>query len=253
MANVNFNVSASNWQRINIPNPPAQLFQLLDNRRIYFIRPLNEGLYRRDYIVRYTPTPSHPYLFKILYKREKRNGSGLIYKPWLKYGVPMHGFPNFREDFPENYNFRVADSNYLDMSSQIFDLGEAGQQISEFVTPDQVTNTPVQVTNVNAGPSEACIAALECPVCMQKYSNYRQPTTLPCGHSLCMNDAARVNSICPICRAPFNLVNQQITISLRDASLACAPGPDRGGRRRRHKTKKGKREKKFKKSKKSRK
>jgi hypothetical protein len=73
--------------------------------------------------------------------------------------------------------------------------------------------------------------AFECPICFNQYSNDIQPTTLPCGHSLCMTDAAHVNLRCPICRAPFILANQRTSVSLRDASLACAPGPHGGSRR----------------------
>jgi hypothetical protein len=139
MNNADFNVSSSNWQRINIPSPPAQLFQILENQRIYFIR-VNVGMkVRRDYIVRYIPTPSHPYLFKILYKRNRRNDDSEPYKPWFKYGIPIPNSSPF-EDFPENYDFKIFDNGYE--NTQIFDLGEAGQQISEFVTPDEVANIP---------------------------------------------------------------------------------------------------------------
>ena len=92
--------------------------------------------------------------------------------------------------------------------------------------------------NVSVLPSDVCRAAFECPICFNQYSNDRQPTTLPCGHSLCMIDAASVNSRCPICRVPFVLANQRMSISLRDASIACSPGAHGGAHtRRRHKTK----------------
>jgi hypothetical protein len=86
---------------------------------------------------------------------------------------------------------------------------------------------------INVEPSAECRTAFECPVCMRQYSNDIQPTTLPCGHSLCMTDAARVSSICPICRSPFVLVNQRLSVSLRDASVTCAPEPHAGGLKRR--------------------
>ena len=82
-----------------------------------------------------------------------------------------------------------------------------------------------------AGPTEACRMAFECPVCFEQYSNDIRPTTLPCGHSLCMNDAQQLDR-CPTCQVPFVFANQTMSISLRDASLACAPS-HAGGRRRR--------------------
>ena len=92
--------------------------------------------------------------------------------------------------------------------------------------------------NVSVNPSDACRAAFNCPICLYQYSDDIQPTTLPCGHSLCITDASHVNSICPICRSPFVFANQRMSISLRDASIACSPGAHGGAHtRRRHKTK----------------
>ena len=93
--------------------------------------------------------------------------------------------------------------------------------------------------NINySGPIGDCREAFECPVCREQYSNDREPTTLPCGHSLCMIDAPQINSRrCPICRAPFVFGNQRMSVSLMDASLSCATFPTEGGRRRSRKTK----------------
>ena len=85
---------------------------------------------------------------------------------------------------------------------------------------------------VNIGLSAECMAAFECPICKEQYSNNRRPTTLPCGHSLCMIDAGHVNSTCPICRGPFFLANQRMSVSLMEASLTCGRAPSEGGRRR---------------------
>ena len=98
----------------------------------------------------------------------------------------------------------------------------------------------VPLPNINySGPIGECRAAFECPVCMEQYSNDRQPTTLPCGHSLCMIDAPQINSRrCPICRVPFVFGNQRMSVSLMNASLSCHHYPSEGGRlRRRCKTK----------------
>lgn len=103
-----------------------------------------------------------------------------------------------------------------------------------------VTNVNHVVPNINySGPIGDCREAFECPVCREEYSNDRQPTTLPCGHSLCMIDAPQINSRrCPICRSPFVFENQRMSVSLMDASLSCATFPTEGGRlRRRCKTK----------------
>ena len=109
-----------------------------------------------------------------------------------------------------------------------------------------IMNNAVPLPNVNPvpninypGPIGDCREAFECPVCREQYSNDRQPTTLPCGHSLCMIDAPKINSRrCPICRAPFVFGNQRMSVSLMDASLSCATFPTEGGRlRRRCKTK----------------
>jgi hypothetical protein len=76
----------------------------------------------------------------------------------------------------------------------------------------------------------------DCPICFNQYSNDIRPTTLPCGHSLCMIDAAQIH-ICPLCQVPFVFANQRMSVSLRDASLACVPGPHGGRRKYSRKTK----------------
>ena len=103
-------------------------------------------------------------------------------------------------------------------------------QIENIVSGNVAPNAP-------AGPSEECRRAFECPVCMERYSDNIRPTTLPCGHSLCMicmTDPQPLVS-CPTCQAEFNFASQRLSVSLRDASLACAPG-QRGGRRRRRRS-----------------
>ena len=51
---------------------------------------------------------------------------------------------------------------------------------------------------------------LECPVCMELFGSEEsggQPTTLPCGHSLCISHIPHVQN-CPVCRAPRPPVRQ---------------------------------------------
>lgn len=59
---------------------------------------------------------------------------------------------------------------------------------------------------------------MECPICLAPLRE--DPTTLPCGHSLCMRCLAKLNEEkCAECRAPFNRSQQRPSIALRTLLL----------------------------------
>ena len=134
----------------------------------------------------------------------------------------------------ENYKDFVIGIPTRGMSRENF-IKRLVEDLSNFASADV---NDLSNINVASDLSPECRAAFNCPICLYQYSDDIQPTTLPCGHSLCITDASHVNSICPICRSPFVFANQRMSISLRDASIACSPGAHGGAHtRRRHKTK----------------
>lgn len=59
----------------------------------------------------------------------------------------------------------------------------------------------------------------ECPICFCRYGRKNLPTTLPCGHSCCINDSHLLAGGCPICREPVGRTRDlKPTFSLRDGS-----------------------------------
>ena len=76
--------------------------------------------------------------------------------------------------------------------------------------------------------TEALKTALEtvtCPVCLDIYQG---PSTLPCGHSICIRHVHEIESRCPICRHSFaNLnvknvtVNGDLSLNAQDIRALC--------------------------------
>jgi hypothetical protein len=62
------------------------------------------------------------------------------------------------------------------------------------------------LSNRTCKATHVCVAslkAIECPICLETWgsgNSSRIPTTLPCGHSLCMSHLPNITT-CPICRA----------------------------------------------------
>lgn len=88
---------------------------------------------------------------------------------------------------------------------------------------------------MNAGPSPACINALECPICLEQYGpEDRRPTSFPCGHSICIGCMRELrNNECPTCRAQIVKAIQQPAVSLMQVAEACGGHNFNGGKRRR--------------------
>lgn len=59
-----------------------------------------------------------------------------------------------------------------------------------------------------------------CPVCFEGYSDRVKPTTLPCGHSLCLGDAKKLDPRqCPICSQSFSRANLTPSFSLLESAM----------------------------------
>ena len=88
---------------------------------------------------------------------------------------------------------------------------------------------------VNAGPSPACINALECPICFEQYGpRDRRPTSFPCGHSICIGCMRELpNNECPTCLTLIVKAIQRPAVSLMQVAEACGGHNFNGGKRRR--------------------
>jgi len=67
--------------------------------------------------------------------------------------------------------------------------------------------TPIVSPAPSASPETLRIGlkAIECPICLECWGtdDSHPPTTLPCGHSLCIKHIPHINNMCPVCRAPL--------------------------------------------------
>lgn len=74
-------------------------------------------------------------------------------------------------------------------------------------------------TDVSTSSDTSILEALllECPICLKGF-NEVDPTTFPCGHSCCINDAKDLK-VCCICNAELSMQsNYKVSITLRDIS-----------------------------------
>ena len=136
-----FNLSTMDFPRINnYPGDGSKIYKKLIKNHIYAIRCRGAGFFAGDLIVRYTPSWTDSYLFKILWTRHQRFGPkddpNIPYNTWVKrdmYGPDLAGRSY---SIPLDTIEQMINAN--DYAFQIYDLGSLGQKISETVSPDQV-------------------------------------------------------------------------------------------------------------------
>jgi len=60
----------------------------------------------------------------------------------------------------------------------------------------------------------------ECSICFNRFGLIHVPTTLPCGHSMCIAHSHLLGGSCPTCRRSFSASKQKPSYSLRDGAHA---------------------------------
>ena len=98
------------------------------------------------------------------------------------------------------------------------------QSIDNRIKPLEAKGWFKEVLKLKESLPSCMIAHHECPVCMRLYSEVN-PTTLLCGHSLCVSDAMSLRK-CPICKEEIqDGFRYAVSYTIKDTAHALFPSP----------------------------